>query len=747
MRDYPSLQSGANVRFLLPLLLCLSIGASALSAQNVTEVQVTPETVTLKVGQKQALFAAAFDPGGNLIPTARFTYASNNPAVALAQNDGVVIGLKGGAAIVTVTAGQKSFNVAVSVESAVTVATPPAETPAVHAAPAGPPPSGLAIEPSPIYLLPSENRRLMVKAFHEDGSPAELPRVTWKSLTPETATVDAEGVVVGLAAGSGIIQASIPGGVAATSPVEIVAADLALSQARLILAPGDIDTLNVFVPAQANREVRTGLQWRSIDPAIVRVGPTGIVQAMAPGETELVVTGFFQERRVPVRVHPDVATLVVTPKPSAGVIRMPLRGTRALSVRAEAADSTPVPEAALWWEVADSGIVSFDPAHSEITARALGTTSVTLRARGFDPITWVIEVIPGGIALERNVVSLSPGDRTTLKASLVDDKGAPIAPADGLQWTSDQPGVAVVGNDGVVEATGFGHATLTATTPWGKTALAEVFVVGDIVFTSNRGGATLGIYQISLRDPSRIVPLLADSFQNVQAVLSPDRTMLVMSSNREGAFHLYLMDPDGGNLRRLTNEAGSDGDPAWTPDGKEIVFTSAREGATQIFSIRVDGTERHQLTTSGGGNQSPAVAPDGKSIAFITGRDGNDEVYRMDLDGANQVNLTGTREREASPRYFPNGDLSFAGEVRRKGWQVLRVPANGAPADTLVTDPNPIPYFALSRDGTRLAFVAGRVTDPRRGRAEFTFSLLSLSGGAAFPVPLMANEQVIRPGF
>lgn len=736
------------MRFILPLALCLSLGVRSLSGQNVAEVQVTPETVTLKVGQKQALFAAAFDPSGNLIPTTRFTFASNNPTVAQAQSDGVVIGLKSGAAIVQVTAGQKSFNVAVSVESAsapvTSVETAPARTTQV---PTGPPPSVLTIEPSPIYLLPSENRRLVIKAFHDDGSPAELPRVTWKSLTPEKVTVDADGVVVGLMAGSAIVQASIAGGVSATSPVEIVATDLAIAPARLVLAPDDIDTLTAYVPAQGNREVRTGIQWRSADPAIIRVGPTGIVQALSPGETELIVTGFFQERRIPVRVHPLVQTLVVTPKPSAGVIRMPLRGERVLSVRAEAADSTPVPEAAFWWEVADSSIVSFNPAHSEITARALGTTSVTLRVRGFDPITWVVEVIPGGVALDRTRVPLSLGDRFTLKASLVDDQGVSIAPAEDLQWTTDQPNVAVVGNDGVVEATGFGHAKLTATTRWGRAATADIFVLGDVVFTSNRGGPTLGIYQISMRDPSRVAPLLADNFQNVQGVLSPDRTTLVMSSNREGSFHLYLMDPDGGNIRRLTSEAGSDGDPVWTPDARRIIFTSARGGATQIFSIKVDGTDVHQLTTSGGGNQSPAVSPDGKSISFISGRDGNDEVYRMDLDGANQVNLTGTREREMSPRYFPNGDLSFATEMKRNAWQILRVPADGSPAVPLSADLNPIPYFAISRDGDRLAIVAGRVTDPRRGRAEFTFTLKSLGGGEPFLVPLMTNEQIIRPSF
>jgi hypothetical protein len=730
------------------LLIGLALAFRTLAAQNVAEVQVTPETVTLKVGHKQALFAAAFDAGGNLIPTARFTYNSNNPSVVQAQSDGVLIGIKSGAAIVQVSAGQKSFNVAVSVESATPSSSSDA-TPIRLAgpAPAGPPPSVLTIEPTPVLLLLSENRTLAVKGFRDDGSPAELPRITWKSLTPETVAIDAEGVAVGLAVGTAIVQASIPGGLAATAPVEVVATDITINANRLLLAPYDLDTLVVSVPVQGNRDLRTGLQWRSLNPNVVRVGPTGIVQALAAGETEIVVTGFYREQRVTVRVHPPVQTLVVSPKPSAGVIRLPLSGTRSLTVRAEAADSTLVPEATLSWEVGDTVIVGYDPTRSEITARGVGTTTITLRARGFDPVSWVVEVVPGGIAFDRPRLPMVLGGRGQLKVNLVDNAGTVLAPAQELEWSSDRPTVAVAGNDGVVEAVGFGHARLTATTRWGKSASADVFVLGDLIFSGNRGGPTFGIYQLSLRDPSMIAPLLADSVQNVQAALSPDRTTIVFSSNREGDFDLYLMDPGGQNLRRVTTQPGADGDPTWTPDGRRILYTAIRGGSSQIISINPDGTDPRQLTTAGGGNTASVVSPDGRSIAFISGRDGNDELYRMDMDGANQVNLSRTREKESSPLFLSNGDLVYAAEMRRNGWQVVRMAAGDTVRTVVTTSPQPITSIAVSKDGERLAVVAGRITDRGRGRAEFTFTLHPMSGGAAFTIPLAANEQVVKPAF
>ena len=467
------------------------------------------------------------------------------------------------------------------------------------------------------------------------------------------------------------------------------------------------------------------------------------MQALAPGETEIVVTGFYREGRVTVLVHRPVQTLVVTPKPSAGAIRLPLSGTRSLTVRAEAADSTLVPEATLSWQVEDATIAGYDPSKGEISARGVGTTTVTLRARGFDPVVWVVEVVPGGIAPDRARIPLTLGARTQLKANLVDNAGAVLAPAQELAWISDRPTVAVVGNDGMVDAVGFGHARVTATTKWGRTATADVFVSGDLVFSANRGGAFFGIYQLSLSDPAAIVPVLADNFQNVHPAFRPDRTAIVFSSNRQGDFDLFLMDPDGQDLRRVTTQPGVDSDPTWTPDGKRIVYTATRNGASQIISINPDGSDPRQLTTAGGGNVAPAVSPDGKSVAFVSGRDGNDELYRMEMDGSNQVNLSQTREKEASPNFFSNGDLAYVAETRRNGWQVVRVAAGDTANVVLVTSQQPVTSIALSPDGERVVTVAGRIADRGRGRAEFVFLLYQLPGGTPLVIPTLPNEQVV----
>src|SRR5260370_38555385 len=76
-------------------------------AQNVVEVQVAPPSITLKVGEKSGLLATAFDRVGNVIPTVRIIWSSNNVAVAKVDNNGTVTAVAGGGAIIEARGGSR----------------------------------------------------------------------------------------------------------------------------------------------------------------------------------------------------------------------------------------------------------------------------------------------------------------------------------------------------------------------------------------------------------------------------------------------------------------------------------------------------------------------------------------------------------------------------------------------------------------------------------------------------------------
>ena len=68
------------------------------AAQTASEVQVTPETMTLGVGQHQPIFAAAYDRQGNLLASAKFTFRSSDTTIARVSREGTVQGVAPGLA-------------------------------------------------------------------------------------------------------------------------------------------------------------------------------------------------------------------------------------------------------------------------------------------------------------------------------------------------------------------------------------------------------------------------------------------------------------------------------------------------------------------------------------------------------------------------------------------------------------------------------------------------------------------------
>jgi TolB protein len=71
---------------------------------------------------------------------------------------------------------------------------------------------------------------------------------------------------------------------------------------------------------------------------------------------------------------------------------------------------------------------------------------------------------------------------------------------------------------------------------------------------------------------------------------------------------IYIMDSDGGNVRRLTNHPAFDYDSPWSPDGRRIAFTSTRDGRSQIYVMDADGGNVQRLTNSPADDWQPTWA-------------------------------------------------------------------------------------------------------------------------------------------
>ena len=102
---------------------------------------------------------------------------------------------------------------------------------------------------------------------------------------------------------------------------------------------------------------------------------------------------------------------------------------------------------------------------------------------------------------------------------------------------------------------------------------------------------------------------------------SPDSEMIAYSSDRTGNEEIYIMDADGTNRRRVTNDAATDRCPQWMPDGKSLVFTSDRDGDKEIYIMDIDGNGLRPLTDNDHRDFQPSVTKSGEAAAVIASTD------------------------------------------------------------------------------------------------------------------------------
>jgi TolB protein len=119
---------------------------------------------------------------------------------------------------------------------------------------------------------------------------------------------------------------------------------------------------------------------------------------------------------------------------------------------------------------------------------------------------------------------------------------------------------------------------------------------------------------------------------------------------------IVVMDMDGKNRKRATNNGSINLLPAWSRDGKEILFTSYIRHNPNLYAISAGGDGKPRLLSGERGlNTAGVMSPDGKRIALTLSRDGNSEIYLMGADGTGLKRLTNEWAIDSSPSWSPDG--------------------------------------------------------------------------------------------
>jgi TolB protein len=229
---------------------------------------------------------------------------------------------------------------------------------------------------------------------------------------------------------------------------------------------------------------------------------------------------------------------------------------------------------------------------------------------------------------------------------------------------------------------------------------------------------------------------------------------IAFSSDRDGDFEIYLMNSDGTNQIRLTNQSTNDFFPEFSPDGDMLLFWAVDPESIAGFGdyqfVGIDGTYMGTLLGLGWGSSSwspdgksialairtgadnweiliaefggmprlltsnlaldvnPAWSPDGKTLAFASYRDGISKIYLMDASGNNVRRLTESDKHDIEPSWSPDGTKIAFVSGDNVNTQIYIMNSDGTEVTQVTEGPGYNEHPAWSPDGTMLVFWSNR---------------------------------------
>ena len=286
----------------------------------------------------------------------------------------------------------------------------------------------------------------------------------------------------------------------------------------------------------------------------------------------------------------------------------------------------------------------------------------------------------------------------------------------------------------------------------------------EIVFSSNRGGATWGLWRVGVEggplqrlsvgsdhafmpsislkgnrlafasgtwneniwratiNPNHHIEkfdrLIYSSMQEEGPQYSPDGKHIIFQSTRSGYFEIWRADADGSNLVQLTNFNGPlTGTPRWSPDGHQIVFDTRPGAHPNVHVVSADGGPMQRFTNNSADEGVANWSRDGQWIYFASNRAGSWQVWKRRADGNGQP-VQITSKGGFATFESPDGRELYYTKFNDAG--IWKVAVNGGP-ETKVTDEPPAGYWGYFAVGSDGLYFVGDTGTSKKSRPGFKF--------------------------
>ena len=240
---------------------------------NTNTVVVTPRVSSLRVGQTQQLAVTLLNQAGATVSAGAVTWTSVEPTIATVSATGLVTMLTTGSTAIQATIG--GVTGIASLQGVAGVAS-------------------ISIAGLTRAVAVGEQVPLSFRTLDAAGNALVARAVTWSSSAPTVATMNADGVIAGVAPGAAVVTATSEG---RTATVNVVVEALApvntvtLSPTTQTLAAGSTQQLVATLrDANSNVLANRPITWASSAAATGSVSSTGLVSALVPGTFTVTAT-------------------------------------------------------------------------------------------------------------------------------------------------------------------------------------------------------------------------------------------------------------------------------------------------------------------------------------------------------------------------------------------------------------------------------------------------------------------------